>query len=82
MFHRAKSLKFKRGAIIELTYLNGEKRRYDMSSLFKKYPEMEVLKDRRFFKSGELDPGGYGVIWSDDLDISCEEIYENGQKIE
>lgn len=81
MFHRAKSLKFKRGAIMELVYMDGEKRKYDMSSLFNKYPEMAALRDRKLFKSGKLDPGGYGVIWNDNLDISCEEIYENGENI-
>lgn len=81
MFHRAKSLKFKRGTTIELTYMNGEKRRYDMGKMIDKFPFMWDLKNRKFFKSGELDPGGYGVIWSDDIDISCEEVYVEGDKV-
>ncbi len=23
--------------------------------------------------------GGYGIIWNDDLDLSCDELFENGK---
>ena len=29
----------------------------------------------------QVDQGGYGIIWNDDLDLSCDEIYENGKTI-
>ena len=81
MFHRAKSIKYKRGTIIEVLFMDGEKRRYDMALLFEKYPYMKALQDRRFFKTGKPDAGGYGIVWNDDVDISCEEIYYNGTPI-
>ena len=28
-----------------------------------------------------VDEGGYGVSWSDDIDLSAEELWENGEKI-
>ena len=28
-----------------------------------------------------VDVGGYGVIWDDNLDISCNELWENGNSI-
>ena len=31
------------------------------------------------FRQVRVDPGGYGVSWTGDLDLSAEEIYVNGQ---
>ena len=25
--------------------------------------------------------GGYGIVWSDELDLSCDELWENGVKV-
>ena len=30
------------------------------------------------FSSVIVDVGGYGIVWDDELDISCEELWENG----
>lgn len=40
------------------------------------------LKDINLFNSAEVDIGGYGVIWNDDIDISCDELFENSKKID
>jgi hypothetical protein len=34
------------------------------------------LKDKELFKSGKLEK--YGIIWTDELDLDGEEIYQNG----
>ena len=28
-----------------------------------------------------MDVGGYGIIWNDDLDLSCDELWENGEQV-
>ena len=28
-----------------------------------------------------MDPGGYGVSWNDDLDLSADELFANGQPV-
>ena len=28
-----------------------------------------------------VDTGGYGVSWNDDLDLACDELYQNGSEI-
>ncbi|WP_199647569.1 DUF2442 domain-containing protein [Peptoclostridium sp. AF21-18] len=28
----------------------------------------------------KIDTGGYGIIWNDDIDLSCNELYENGKE--
>ena len=77
MFHRATELKFGSGTELRISFETGEIKRYDVSQLFVKYPQMEALKDRNVFTSGKLF-GGYGIIWNDDLDLEAETVYEDG----
>ena len=30
----------------------------------------------------EVDVGGYGIIWNDELDLSCDELFENGKSVQ
>ena len=80
MFHRAIQLEYGEGTTLELTFQDGKIKRYDMSVLFGKYPQLEALKDRELFLSGKL-LGAYGIAWNDDLDIEAETIYEDGETI-
>ena len=29
----------------------------------------------------QIDVGGYGIIWNDDIDLSCDELFENGETV-
>ena len=80
MFHKALELKFLRGTTLAVTFQDGIVKKYDMSVLFPKYPQLSALKDRDLFLSGKL-MGPYGIIWNDDLDIETETIYQDGQTI-
>lgn len=77
MFHKAINLKFKEGTSLELTFLSGEVKAYDLKALFEKYPQLESLNDRSLFLKGKL-MGYYGIIWNDDLDLEVETVYEEG----
>ena len=67
---------------LELTYQDGKIIRYDMSAMFSKFPQLEELRrDRELFVRGHLDPGGYGIIWNDDLDFDATSIYEDGEVV-
>ena len=77
MFHKATKLTFKEGTVLELGFQSGEVKRYDMESLFSKYPQLEALRDRKLFLSGKL-MGAYGIIWNDELDLEAETVYEDG----
>ena len=80
MFHKAIKLNFLEGTKLELTFQSGEVKRYDMSVLFDKYPQLEALRNRELFTSGRL-MGQYGIIWNDDLDIEAETIFEDGETV-
>ena len=38
------------------------------------------LENKELFNSVEVDVGGYGIIWNDEIDISCDELFENGKQ--
>ena len=81
MFHKALSVKFLEGTALVVAFKDGIVKYFDMSTLFKKYPQLKALKNRELFLSGEL-MGEYGIIWNDELDIEVETIYESGRTIE
>ena len=66
--------------MLELTFSDGKVKRYDMSALFGKYPQLTALRDRALFTSGKL-LGSYGIVWNDDLDVEAETVYEDGETV-
>ena len=80
MFHKAIDMRFLEGTAMEVVFQDGKVKRYDMASLYEKYPQLKALKDRALFLSGKL-MGAYGIMWNDDLDIETETIYEDGVTI-
>jgi hypothetical protein len=59
---------------------NGRERVYDCKPLLNR--EMfQLLENEIFFKSVEVDPGGYGISWNDDIDLSEYEIWTNGKEL-
>ena len=80
MFHKATKLKLKQGTRLEVKFQTGETKEYDMSLLFKKYPQLKALKNRKLFLKGKLI-GAYLITWNDDLDIDTETIYQEGKLI-
>ena len=81
MFHKAIELRFLDGTAMAVTFQDGAVKKYDISVLFSKYPQLEALRDRDLFLSGKL-MAAYGIIWTDELDIEAETIYEDGETIE
>ena len=80
MFHKAIKVVFSEGTTLEVTYQDGLVKRYDMSVLFSKYPQLKALKDRSLFTSGRLQ-GFYGIVWNDELDIEAETVYMDGETV-
>lgn len=74
-----KSIKLviKENTTIDLYFLDGSVKRYDVLSLSDKFPQLNELKDRDLFIKGKLF-GWSGVIWNDQLDISSETVYLEG----
>ena len=79
MFHKVKSVHALPDYELSIQFAEGITKIYDVSPLFSKWKSFVILKDNlSLFCSVDVDQGGYGVIWNDDLDLSCDELFENG----
>ncbi len=67
--------------ILLITFDNQQSKKYDVSQLFVK-KMFEPLKNSHFFKSVQIETGGYALSWGADIDISEYELWQNGQVIE
>lgn len=48
--------------------------KYDLKSLFKELKQFNILKENNLFAYGQVDVGGYGVVWDDKIDLFADEI--------
>ena len=77
-FHTIKSVKPLKDMILELVFNNGVNKKYDIKPLIKKYDIFKCLENEKLFYNVKVDIGGYGIIWNENIDLSCEEIWNNG----
>ena len=82
MFHKIKNVTPLKDFKLSIQFAEGITKIYDMKKLIKNNKIFADLKDINLFNSVEVDIGGYGVIWNDDIDISCDELFENSKKID
>ncbi len=45
------------------------------------FAEKAFENNSELFSGVGVDVGGYGIIWNDDLDLSCDELFANGETI-
>ena len=82
MFHKIKNVTPLKDFKLSIQFAEGITKIYDMKKLIENNKIFAELKDINLFNSVEVDIGGYGVIWNDDTDISCDELFENSKKID
>ncbi len=63
---------------LKVLFENGVEKIYDCASLITR-PMFQALSDSIFFKTVKKDPGGYGISWNDEIDISEDELWYNGK---
>lgn len=81
MFHKVKDVFALPGMRLSIQFVNGTTKLYDVSGLVKTLPVFSTLADELLFSSVSVDTGGYGVVWNDDLDLSCDELWEHGVEV-
>ena len=47
-----------------------------MEPLIRSIPAFQILEEPVLFNQVRVDAGGYGVTWNDNLDLSCNELWE------
>ena len=58
-------------------FSNGEIRQYDVSRLLDN-SMFARLRNPTFFRNFQVEPGGYALVWNEDIDISEYELWHNG----
>ena len=81
MFHKVKNVSPLPGYRLSVQFAEGATKLYDVTPLFDKWPAFQTLKEDHVFYDVAVDQGGYGVVWNDDLDLSCDELWENGKEV-
>ncbi len=64
---------------LAVLFENGCERIFNCSALFSR-PSFHLLKQPAFFRKVRVDPGGYGISWNDDIDLSEYELWTNGEE--
>ena len=78
MFHKIKNVFPLPEHRLSVQFAEGCTKIYDLNPLFEQIPAFNELKDSHLFSDVCVDVGGYGIVWNDDLDLSCDELWENG----
>ena len=82
MFHKVKNVFALPECRLSVQFSEGVTKIYDVKPLFEKIPLFASLKDDVVeFACVRVDVGGYGIVWNDDLDLSCDELWENGVQV-
>ncbi len=83
MFYKIKSVSSLPDFKLSVQFCIGVTKIYNLAKLFKKIPQFQDLKDDpEKIKYVVVDTGGYGVVWDDDLDLSCDELWEHGEEVD
>lgn len=64
-----------------VTFANGVLKVYDCQRILH-LERFQLLKHEAFFKAVTVDPGGYGISWDDETDLSEYELWNNGVEVE
>ena len=83
MFHKIKSVSPLSGFRLWVQFREGVAKLYDVAPLFEKLPVFCFFRDKpeEFFHVF-VDVGVYGIVWNDELDLSCDELWENGTPLD
>ena len=80
MFHKVQEVNALPDYRLRVLFAGGETKIYDVRPLFGKLRSFLALKGNPdLFSEVSVDVGGHGVVWNDDLDLSCDELFANGQ---
>ena len=62
-------------------FVNGTEKVYDCRPLLR-LERFRLLGNEAFFEAVKVDPGGYGISWNDEMDLSEYELWTNGVAVE
>lgn len=82
VFHRVKEVTPLEDMLLKIKFVNNETKVYDVKPIIKKWKVFSELKDNELFEKVKVDQGGYGISWNDNIDLACDELWENSSFME
>lgn len=82
VFHRIQSVSVVAPSRLRATFVDGTEKEYDLRR-WEDHPAFSLLfRHPALQKAVRVEPGGYGISWNDNIDLSAEEIYGNGVDVD
>ena len=82
MTHRIKKVKALDNYVLSVLFQNGVKKEYDLKKIIVVFPQLDLLtQDKDLYQQVQVDAGGYGISWNDELDLDADEIWKNGMQV-
>lgn len=83
MFHRVKAVEPLPDMQLRVSFVDGSIKRYDVKPLLELWePFKDLASVVGLFNQVQVDMGGYGISWNADIDLACDELWENGLPIQ
>lgn len=83
VFHKINAVTAIKPLSLVVQFAEGTTKCYDVRQLFDRWSVFRVFEsDFALFSRVRVDVGGHGVVWNDDLDLSCNELFKGGQTID
>jgi len=77
-FHKINKIYILENYRLKIEFINSEIKIYDVKKLIDNDVIYKPLLNKTLFLKASVDVDRCGVIWNDDIDISCDKLYENG----
>lgn len=82
MFHKIKHIAALPDYKLCVQFSEGITKLYDAKPLLDKHSAFAFFREHpEEFADVSVDVGGYGAVWNDDLDLSCDELWEHGEAV-
>lgn len=79
MFHKVSKVKALENMQLEVEFISGEIKIYDVKPLLDRFEVFKKLEDTQLFNEVKVDMDGYGIIWDEEIDLACDELWHNGK---
>ena len=68
--------------MLRVLFADNSCKTYDVAPLFQELPVFQSLKAiPGLFDRVTVDKHGYGIVWNEELDLSCDELWEHGTSV-
>lgn len=82
MFHKIKGVTSLPDGMLSVQFSEGVTKLYNITYLAAHLPVFgQLLSTPNLFEEARVDVGGCGIVWNDDIDLSCDELWKNGTTV-